>query len=536
MTNSNLEITEEFRDVFCLLEKTKQSMFITGRAGTGKSTLLKQFIKGTKKNVVLLAPTGIAALNVGGKTINSLFQFPPEIIHNDRIKDNHYSKEKREIFREIDMIIIDEISMVRVDLIEGIDFVMRQFRNPNKPFGGVQMAFFGDLYQLPPVTNDGTRMKFIDKGLERWVEPRIYFDDIYKGTYFFNYNTRPSWLKDLKYYELTKNFRQNEKEEKEFIKILNAVRENKMSDKLLKILNKQCAVVFDDEIHLCSKNANADKINSTKLVDLQTKEHRYFATLTGSFLRSYNEKTDKETKYPADKELILKVGAKIMMIKNGIENRWVNGDIGKVIKLGDNEIVVNLKGIDYTVGIEKWEDVEYEYVRSTNRGRGKLKTKVIGTFEQFPVRLAWAVTIHKSQGLTFDKIIVDLGDGAFAHGQTYVALSRCRTLGNIKLAQRITYSDIHIDNVVVNFTKKQIAKNKKNVREKIKLAIQKQSSLNIFYMNEKGEQSRRTISGIFYKTGSKNKKIGVSSDSKEKNTAFVNFKIENIKRIIEYKL
>lgn len=532
MTNSNLEITEEFRDVFCLLEKTKQSMFITGRAGTGKSTLLKRFIKGTKKNVVLLAPTGIAALNVGGKTINSFFQFPPEIIHKDRIKDNHYSNAKRDIFREIEMIIIDEISMVRVDLIDGIDFVMRQFRNPNKPFGGVQMVFFGDLHQLPPVTNDGTRMKFIDKGSERWVEPRIYFDDIYKGTYFFNYYTRPSWLKDLKYYELTKNFRQNEKEEKEFIKILNAVRENKMSDKLLKTLNKQCTNVFEDEIHLCSKNATADNINSTKLAALQTNEHRYNAILTGSF----TEETNRDTKYPAEKELVLKVGAKIMMIKTDASNRWVNGDIGKIIKLGDNEIVVTIKGIDYNVEKENWEDIEYEYVKPTTGRRGKLKTKVVGTFEQFPVRLAWAVTIHKSQGLTFDKIIIDLGDGAFAHGQTYVALSRCRTLGNIKLAQQITYSDIHIDNVVVNFTKKQIAKNKKNVREKIKLAIQKQSILNIFYTDAKGEQSRRTISGIFYKTGSNNKKIGVSSDSKQVNTAFVNFKIENIKRIVEYKL
>lgn len=532
MSNTNLEITEEFRDVFCLLEKTKQSMFITGRAGTGKSTLLKRFIKGTKKNVVLLAPTGIAALNVGGKTIHSLFQFPPEIIHKDRIKDNHYNQEKKEILRNVEMIIIDEISMVRVDLIEGIDFVLRQFRNPNKSFGGVQMVFFGDLYQLPPVINDGKKMKFIDNGVEKWVDPRIYFDDAYKGTYFFNYNTRPSWLKDLKYYELTKNFRQNEKEEKEFIKILNAVRENKLSDKLLRTLNKQCADVFDDEIHLCSKNATADNINSTKLAALQTKEHRYNAILTGSF----SEDTNRDTKYPADKELVLKVGAKIMMIKADSNNRWVNGDIGKVIKLDDNQIVVTLKGINYNVGIEIWEDVEYEYVRATNRGRGKLKTKVIGTFEQFPVRLAWAVTIHKSQGLTFDKIIVDLGDGAFAHGQTYVALSRCRTLGNIKLAQRITYSDIHIDNVVVNYTKKQIAKNKKNVREKIKLAIQKQSSLNIFYTNEKGEQSRRTISGIFYKTDSKNKKIGVSSDSNQVNTTFVNFKIENIKRIIEYRL
>ena len=287
--------------------------------------------------------------------------------------------------------------------------------------------------------------------------------------------------------------------------------------KEIEVTSMQISIDGNDEIYLCSINAKADAINNQKLKELTTKEIPFSAIMSGSYTKP--NKSD----FPAPKDLILKIGAKIMMLKNDTNGKYVNGSLGTIVNLDANKIVVNMKGIDYDINREKWEDFEYTY----HKGKKKLDKMPIGTFEQFPIQLAWAITIHKSQGKTFDNIIIDLDNGAFATGQTYVALSRCRTLNGIKLTQPITPPNILVDNQVINFTKKQVAKNKKAVREKIKTAIQKQSSVKIFYIKENGQQSQRTISNIHY-SDSKNKKIGAYCHLRNEQRPFV---IDRIKRI-----
>lgn len=417
----NLIIDTEFQKAYDLMETTHNHIYITGKAGTGKSTLLTYFRENSKKNFVTLAPTGISAINIEGSTIHSFFRLPPQIVNDSKIiKDTR----RKALFEKLETIIIDEISMVRADILDAIDKSLRINKNNNIPFGGVQMIFFGDLYQLPPV--------IIGK------EQINYFEKHFGGVYFFN--SKVFQKIQFEYIELKNIFRQKDND---FKLILNNVREKKVSHKDLSILNERLYFKNPNKkdnlsITLSSTNKVADTINRQKINQLESDEYLYEAIIDGKFEKSA---------YPTEENLLLKEGAQVMMIKNDSSKRWVNGTLGVIKKLRDTDILVEIDGKDYTVGQEIWEALEFKHNEDTNQ----IEEEVIGSFIQYPLRLAWAITIHKSQGQTFDNIVIDLGYGAFTHGQTYVALSRCTSLEGIILKKAIRHQDIILDNKVVEF-------------------------------------------------------------------------------------
>ena len=420
-----LELSPDFKYALDVVEKSERSVFVTGRAGTGKSTLLQLFRNTTRKRVAVLAPTGIAALNVRGQTIHSFFAFPPKVIQKGDIKKSRQRKK----FMNIDVIIIDEISMVRADLLDGIDMFLRLNREDPRPFGGVQMAFFGDLFQLPPVVS-------------RRAE-KEYFATYYTTPYFFSAHVLTSGQVPLEMIELGKVYRQDEKY---FIRLLDAIRLRTIDHEELSDLNLRYKPNFEAKasyITLCSLNAIADQINSSNLRDLPTPQLKYQADLSGDF---------DPRLFPTQQFLVLKEGAQVMMLRNDPQKRFVNGSIAMITHLDDETIKVRMlsgdtEGDVFEVERFEWEMLKYEY----NLAQRKLDTKVIGTFTQYPIKLAWAITIHKSQGKTFDRVIIDLGRGAFEFGQTYVALSRCRTLDRIVLKRPLKYSDIMVDERILDF-------------------------------------------------------------------------------------
>jgi DNA replication protein DnaC len=440
---ADFKFTDDFKRAFDVMENTNYSVFITGKAGTGKSTLIRYFKLNTGKKAVYLAPTGVAALNIRGKTIHSLFKFPPRLVTSDQIKDNTYKREVQELFEKADIIIVDEISMARADIIEGMDYVLKKFRDNGKPFGGVQMAFIGDMYQLPPVINRRETIDITHNGRTIFTGTfHDYFQRKYNGHYFFNSIAFKN--ADFKYCVLNTIFRQ--KDDDHFIDILNAIREKNITDDLLEQLNSRYFKGLEDtgkkEIMLCTTNDMADSINRKEMNKLKTREFRYEASVTGIF---ESEIRDKD--YPVERILRLKQNAQIMMVKNDKDGRWVNGSIGTIKKLANNRIDVEIHGTTFNINREIWEAVDYKY----DDANDTLNTNVIGTYSQYPLRLAWAITIHKSQGKTFERVVIDLGKGAFAHGQTYVALSRCKTLNGIRLKKQIERKDIILDDMVVDF-------------------------------------------------------------------------------------
>lgn len=420
-----LHLNKNFQYALDLLEKTNSSAFITGRAGTGKSTLLSLFRNSTHKKVVVLAPTGVAALNVQGQTIHSFFGFPAKPLQKGDIR----KRRNRKLYRNMQVLIIDEISMVRADLLDNIDYFLRLNRENNQPFGGVQVVFFGDLFQLPPVVAT--------------MAERELFSTVYESPYFFSANVFNEV--ELEFIELTETYRQ---ESRHFVRLLDAVRVNQIDYDELEELNSRYLPDFKTEdfyITLSSRNSIVNQINQERLRSLKTDEYTYLASVTGSF---------SERLTPAEPALKLKLGAQVMFVKNDPQRRFVNGTIGKVINLMDDEIIVAIQkpdGTNKTINVEKltWEMQKYQ--ANNPEDPQAIDTEVIGTYTQYPLRLAWAITIHKSQGKTFDKIIIDLGRGAFEHGQTYVALSRCRTLEGIVLRQPLRGQDIIIDERVINF-------------------------------------------------------------------------------------
>jgi ATP-dependent exoDNAse (exonuclease V) alpha subunit len=419
----NLVITEEFKSAFELMENTTKCAYITGKAGTGKSTLLTYFRQKTKKNVIVLAPTGIAAINVEGSTIHSFFRFAPQLIEKANIQRDFT---RQDLFGKIDMIVIDEISMVRVDLLDGIDYSLRLNRKLDTPFGGVQMVFFGDLYQLPPVV--------VGKDLTD------YFEEHFGGAFFFNAKVFNELSFD--YIELQTIFRQKDEHFKD---ILNSIRENRVTQKELELLNDRHnpTHAFDASnvcLTLSTTNKIADDVNLERMNNLTSKEFFYPAIITGRF--------DKAS-YPTEPKLFLKEGAQIMMLKNDSQKRWVNGTLGLISDLTEAEVTIEIDGTNYTIEKATWEVIEYQY----NKEEKKIEAIVAGSFTQFPVKLAWAITIHKSQGQTFDNVVIDLGNGAFTHGQTYVALSRCTSLEGITLKTQIRQRDIILDPKVSRFIK-----------------------------------------------------------------------------------
>lgn len=422
-----LEINPEFEQALNLMHDSNQHLFITGRAGTGKSTLLKHFVQNTQKKVVVLAPTGIAAIQVRGQTIHSFCGFPPHPVNLDHIR----KRKKDTLYKELDTIIIDEISMVRADLLDGIDHFMRiNGKNRSQPFGGCQMIFIGDLYQLPPVLSSD-----IEKQLFQFRYPTPYF-----------FSAQVLNHAQLNKIELTKIYRQ---EDRYFIDLLECIRTKEIEPELIKQINEQCykpnfkPQTDEHYITLTSTNYLAQQINNHQLSLINKPQFSFQGELSGEFVRQKNT-------LPNDEVLHLKEGSQVMFVRNDQWYRWVNGTIGTVQMIDQNSIHVSIKGNKteavYKIDKATWEIVRYTY----NEAAQKIETEVLGTFNQYPIKLAWALTIHKSQGNTFDKVIIDFGNGAFAPGQAYVAFSRCRTLQGIVLKRPFRFNDVIIDQRIKN--------------------------------------------------------------------------------------
>ncbi len=432
-----MSISPESNYELCLtnrfVEETDCNVFLTGKAGTGKTTFLKNLHKKTGKKMITTAPTGVAAINAGGVTLHSFFQLPlgpfvPGESTSDSSSRQQYklSKAKREIIHNLDLLVIDEISMVRADLLDAVDNVLRRYRRNNLPFGNVQLLMIGDLHQLPPVVKR-----------EDWQ----LLGQIYNSAYFFNSKalTKVGFIS----VELKKIYRQSDEQ---FIAILNQLRENQLDSNSINTLNKRFIPEFvpdpDQEfITLTTHNDRANTINESRLDSIDHIEKLYKASVSGEF---------PEHSYPAPYQLYLKKGAQVMFLRNDVspQKRYFNGKIGKVVGMSADGIEIDCPDDKKRITVEPatWENIRY----SLNRDKTKIEEEIIGTFKQFPLKLAWAVTIHKSQGLTFEKVIIDAG-ASFVHGQTYVALSRCKTLDGIVLASPLSTKGIQIDEAIARF-------------------------------------------------------------------------------------
>ncbi len=417
-----LEPNADFDRALELIEGGEQHVFITGRAGTGKTTLLHLLRDETPRNVAVVAPTGLAAISVGGQTIHSFFRLPPRFVDTREIRAlRHVS-----VMKALDLLIIDEVSMVRADLMDGIDQALRLNRRNDEPFGGVQLALFGDLWQLPPVVRE--------------PELKEYFAETYGGPWFFQALVWHACAG--RSVDLEKIYRQ--KDDAGFRTILQHIRDGEPGEETLRALNDRVipkARLPDPDSHivLTATNDAAFRENSRRLMALSGKAKVYSAEVSGKF---------DTAAFPTEPVLTLKVGAKVMFLKNDAEKRWINGSWGVVTALGDEGPTVQLEdGTEHAVRKTAWENLAYQYDRSAKQ----ITREQIGAYKQLPLRLGWAITIHKSQGQTFDRVYIDLGRGAFSHGQTYVALSRCRTLAGLALAQPVRLQDVILDDQVGDY-------------------------------------------------------------------------------------
>lgn len=414
----DFELSPEFEAVFNAVENTRECIYLTGEAGTGKTTFLKYFRKHTRKKYVVLAPTGIAAINSNGQTLHSFFHFPPKLIQPEHVK---FMKKKQELLTALQLLIIDEASMMRADLLDGVDFALRKNRElPLLPFGGVQVVLIGDLYQLPPV---------VDKGLAG------HYPRKYQTPYFFS--AKAFETVRFERFRLTKIYRQRDAK---FTRLLNKIRTRTAQQPDLDRLNTRVedSGHLEDCITLTPTNALANRINEARLEKLKTQEYEYPAAVNGDF---------DPASYPTETTLRLRAGAQVLMIKNDPDKRWVNGSVGEIVELKSDSIQIRIGHKTHEVFPSVWEKVRYEY----DEKEDKILEEVAGSFEQYPLKLAWAITIHKSQGLTFEKIIVDFGDGAFASGQAYVALSRCRNFETLYLKRPVAFYDILLDPRIQKF-------------------------------------------------------------------------------------
>ena len=473
---TKLEINDQFKKAIDLMNNTNKSLFITGKAGTGKSTLLDYYCKNSKKNPAILAPTGIAALNVKGQTIHRFFNFYIDVTPQ-RIEEKKTKPKNPKLYKNLKTIIIDEVSMVRADLLDCVDTFLKMYGpKPNKPFGGVQMVFVGDLYQLPPVVT----------GKEKEI-----FTTHYKTPYFFSAHAFHDF--EIEVVELEKVYRQKDSV---FIELLNKIRNNSVETEDIEHLNsRNIEMCKPDEnkfyLTLTTTNKKADEINAVHLEKLEGKSFISSAEINGNFGKEY---------FPTSTDLRFKTKAQIMLLNNDQKKRWVNGTIGVIDAVkkdaeGQQYLKVRLQSTDKLVSI-------YPYVWEVYRfmfDGAAIVSEAIGTFTQYPFRLAWAVTIHKSQGKTFDDLIIDIGSGTFVTGQMYVALSRCTSFDGIILKVPIKKHHIRTDYRIFDFlTGYQYRKSEQELSldNKIKLiqdAIDKNKALEISYLKTNDTKSKRII-------------------------------------------
>ena len=431
---------KEFQDALNLIQYTRQSVFLTGKAGTGKSTFLRYICEHTKKKHVVLAPTGIAAINAGGSTLHSFFKLPfypllpdnPDFsLQRGRIHEFFkYTKPHRKLLEELELIIIDEISMVRADIIDAVDRILRVYsRNLREPFGGKQILLVGDVFQLEPVV----------KGDEREILNRFY-----PTPYFFS--ARVFNQIDLVSIELQKVYRQTDAT---FVGVLDHIRNNTVGATDLQLLNTRYGTQIEESeadmyITLATRRDNVDHINDKKLAELPGEPVTFSGEITGDF---------PESSLPTSQELVLKPGAQIIFIKNDFDRRWVNGTIGIISGFDPFEetlYVITDDGKECDVKRESWRNIRYKY----NEEKKQIEEEELGTFTQYPIRLAWAITIHKSQGLTFSRAVIDFTVGVFAGGQAYVALSRCTSLEGIQLKKPVSRADVFVRPEIIGFAER----------------------------------------------------------------------------------
>lgn len=423
----SLSLDDHYLKILDSMENSPEHIFLTGNAGTGKTTLLDYFRTNTKKNLAVVAPTGVAAVNARGETIHSFFGFAPSITI-ERAREEGAGTKKGKIYKALEVLIIDEISMVRADLLDCIDNFLRIARRKDLPFGGVRLIMVGDLFQLPPVvTNDEKQA----------------IESMYETPFFFSSNVFRSLFeglyKQLRFLELTTIYRQSEQK---FVGLLNRIRNKEATEEDINSLNMQViseSDCLDNFIILTSINEQANRINQAKLDQIDGPTYTFRSTRQGNFAPQYA---------PADDTIFLKTGARVMLLNNDTQDRWINGTIGTLYRVEGGVAYVKIDNGD----VEKVEPFTWKSFKTVfNQDKKALETEEVGSFKQLPLKLAWAITIHKSQGKTFDKVAIDFGRGAFAHGQTYVALSRCTNFSGIKLLRPITGDSIIMDNRVVTF-------------------------------------------------------------------------------------
>jgi ATP-dependent exoDNAse (exonuclease V) alpha subunit len=469
------------------MEETDRNVFVTGRAGTGKSTLLQYFRKRTEKNIAVLAPTGVAAVNVQGQTIHSFFNFrldvTPDTVKKIRPRD-------KDIYKKLDAVIIDEISMVRADLLDCVDIFLRKHgRKKNRPFGGIQMIFIGDLYQLPPVVTSREKELF----RHHYKSPYFFSARMFDEDLFSNMLEEPAHY-EMEFVELEKVYRQKDTT---FLNILNAIRNNSVADDDIEEINKRVSPGFKADpgefyIYLTTTNAAAEEVNISRLSELSGETYQYEGDIKGDF----------ETRaLPTSLNLTVKRGAQVMLLNNDPLGRWINGSIGRISDIDEEEDQPDTIWVELADGeiVEvtpfEWEMYEFSYDKESS----SIISESIGSFIQYPLKLAWAVTIHKSQGMTFDRAFIDIGRGTFSHGQLYVALSRCTTLEGLVLKRPVHKKHVLLDRRVVAFlTRYQYNQAEKQLSMKdryalLDQAIKKRKKVEIVYLKTKDEKSKRTI-------------------------------------------